>query len=129
MKPRLLLMLLAMLALCIVLPRGAAAAEEEVPGQIAMEELATRLNLTEEQRAQIAPALEQRNTRLKAMAGEVNADSSRREKLKALRQARSIQKEFVGKVSPVLTREQAAEWEKFRDEARDRLKERRSSQD
>ncbi len=128
MKPRLFLMLLAMLALCIVLPRGAAAAEE-APAQIAMEELATRLNLTAEQQAQIAPALEQRNARLKAMAGEVNADSSRREKLKALREARSIQKEFVGKVSPVLTKEQAAEWEKFRDEARDRLKERRSSQD
>jgi hypothetical protein len=127
-KPRLFLMLLAMLALCIVLPRGAVAAEE-APAQIAMEELATRLNLTAEQQAQIAPALEQRNTRLKAMAGEINADSSRREKLKALRQARSIQKEFVGKVSPVLTKEQAAEWEKFRDEARDRLKERRSSQD
>jgi hypothetical protein len=120
MQPRLFLLLFATLAVCIVLPPRISAAEAQ--REIAMEELASRLKLTTEQQAQIAPALEQRNSGLAAIAGRVGPEASAREKVKALREARSIQQEFVGKVSPLLTREQAAEWEKLRAENRERLK-------
>ncbi len=121
--------LLATLFLCTALPPIAAAAADEVPAQMAMEELSSRLNLTADQQTRIAPALEERNSRLKALSGELGSDGSRRQKLKALREARSIQQNFVGKVSPMLTKEQKVEWDELRDETRDKLKERRKSQE
>jgi hypothetical protein len=122
MHPRQFPVFFAMLALCVAMAAPVVAAE--APGQVAMEELATRLNLSAEQQAQIAPALEQRNSRLKAIADQTGADARAREKVRALREARAVQKEFVGKVTPLLTKEQAAEWEKLRAETRERVKER-----
>jgi hypothetical protein len=114
-----------MLALCAAV----AAVADEAPATVAMEELAMRLNLSAGQQAQIAPALEERNSRLRALRGEFDVGASRRQKLRALREARSIQQDFVGKVSPVLTSGQKAEWDKLRDEMREKLRERRDGRD
>lgn len=101
-----------------------AADSDETHTEMAMDELASRLDLTAEQQARIAPALEERNRKLKALAANRNPDAARREKLKSAREARAIQQEFVGKVEPVLTKEQKAQWARMREEARDRMRDR-----
>jgi hypothetical protein len=121
---------LALLTLCLLLATATAvpaAAAEEAPGALALEQLVTRLELTADQQTQIAPLLQQRNDRLRALTTDLDADSPRSQKRKALREARSVQQEFVSKVSPLLTSGQQAEWEKLREEMRDKLKERRQA--
>lgn len=124
MRPRPFLATLALLALAS-LPAPAADSRGELPGQIAMEEMAARLELTADQQARIAPALQTRNEGLKALAGRLAADAPRREKLKLVREGRSIQQDFVAAVTPVLTEEQNGEWKKMREETREQLAERR----
>jgi Skp family chaperone for outer membrane proteins len=126
MKPIALAFITLFLVLVTGTPALAAAAEDPV-GAVALEELVTRLELTAEQQARIAPLLQQRNDRLRALATDLDADSPRRQKLKTLREARSIQQEFVSKVSPLLTSGQQAEWEALREEMREKLKERRQA--
>lgn len=125
MTPRPFLAILAVLALAGSLPAAAADARGELPGQIVMEEMAARLDLTADQQARIAPALQTRNEGLKALAGRLDADAPRREKLKLVREGRSIQQDFVAAVTPVLTQEQNAEWKKMREDTREQLAERR----
>lgn len=125
MTPRPFLVILAVLALAGSLPAAAADARGELPGQIVMEEMAARLDLTADQQARIAPALQTRNEGLKALAGRLEADAPRREKLKLVREGRSIQQVFVAAVTPVLTQEQNAEWKKMREDTREQLAERR----
>lgn len=113
-------------ALLVLCGSGSANAAEFMTGQsapIAMEELAARLDLDASQQARIAPALQERNERLEALTGKAGA--SRREKLQVLREARTIQQDFISKVSPVLTKEQNAEWSQLRDETREQFSERR----
>src|SRR5687768_617561 len=110
MNTRAVVSLPTMLILAFALPAIAATSADE----LLLEEMTTRLKLTEAQQTQIAPPLEQRNKRLKALRSDLSENASQRQKLKALRQARSIQQDFVGKVSPVLTKEQKAEWEEMR---------------
>jgi predicted outer membrane protein len=131
MKVRFSTALLAAIMLGFVGPAPAAEASESPPAQIAMEQLSTRLNLTPEQQEAIAPALERRNSRLRELGATFDGpEASRRQRLKALREARSIQQAFVREVSPMLSQEQQTEWEKLREEmrdgARERLQERRS---
>jgi hypothetical protein len=123
MKLRTALSLFALSIVALGSPAIAATSADE----ILLDEMTTRLNLTEAQQAQIAPPLERRNKQLKSLRGDLSENASRRQKLKALRQARSIQQEFVGKVSPVLTKDQKAEWEMMREEMRDKASELRQS--
>ncbi|MFO7325365.1 MAG: hypothetical protein DIU62_006595 [Pseudomonadota bacterium] len=124
--------LLSLLSLLLLFAGGMAAPAQAAPAaegddefsEIALEELAKRLDLTEEQQARIAPALQERNRRLQALSGKLDRGGSRREKLKVAREARDIQQEFIGKVNPVLTSGQKAEWERMRAEMRDKARER-----
>jgi transcriptional regulator with XRE-family HTH domain len=111
-------------------PGFAAPAPEdgESHAEIALTELAKRLNLTPEQQARIEPALQERNSRLRTVAGRLSPNASRRERLRAAREMRDIQQEFVAKVTPVLTSEQKSEWERMRSEMRDKARERARSQ-
>lgn len=118
---------LSVFALLVLLTCGSPAIAASAAGDVLMEEMATRLQLTDAQKAEIAPPLEQRNNQLKALRDSLPEDASRRQRLKALREARSIQQEFVGKVSPVLTKEQKSEWDKMREEMRDKASELRQS--
>lgn len=125
MKHRTLGALAAMLVVFGSVPATAADSADSMPAPIVMEDLAARLDLTADQQARIAPALQKRNEGLKALAGDLDGEASRRQKLKAAREGRAIQQEFVGKVTPVLTKEQQATWEKMRHETRAQLSERR----
>lgn len=120
MKTRLWIGLAAVVTLAGLPARGGELAEKVSPAVI-MEELSTRLSLTPEQQALIGPLLEERNRSIQTLVEGLDATSSRREQLQALRQARSIQEEFVSQVTPALTPEQAAEWKKLREEAQDKL--------
>jgi hypothetical protein len=95
-----------------------------------IDELRTRLALTPGQEAQIAPLLQARNEKLKALRDSSNPGASRREKVGLLREARRIQKDFVEQVEPLLSKEQKKEWDAIREEmqgtAKEKLRERRS---
>lgn len=113
-----------LLALCLLVCSVSAVAAAP-PEQLLMGEMASRLALTETQQAQIGPALERRNARLLALREDLGEGAPRRQRMKALREARSIQQEFVSEVSPLLTSEQKAQWEELREEMRDKARERR----
>lgn len=122
MGSRHLVVIAALLALAASPASGGELAEKVSP-EVLLAELSGRLSLTPDQQAHIAPLLRQRNDRILALVEGLDAGASRRAQLKTLRQARSIQQEFVSQVTPVLTPEQGAEWEKLREETRDRLEE------
>lgn len=100
-------------------PARAATETQREGMQLRMEELRSRLNLTSEQEAALAPLVQERNTRLQALRGSGDGEPSRRERRALLSQARTIQEEFIGKVQPLLSKEQMEEWEKIRAEMRD----------
>jgi hypothetical protein len=86
---------------------------------VKIQELRDRLALTLEQEQKLAPILEQRNEKLKALWAQRDPDSSRREKRALLGQAKEIQEDFTRQIKPILSAEQMREWEAFRKEARD----------
>jgi hypothetical protein len=93
--------------------------------QVKIEELRERLALTPEQEAKIAPLVQERNEKLKALRGSLGEQPSRRERFGMLREAKGIQEAFVEQVDPLLTKEQKKEWEVIRKEMREAAKERR----
>lgn len=97
----------------------------EVPAaQMNLDELKARLNLTPEQQAQIVPLAEARRAKLEGMRSKLDSASSRRDKRAVLQEAKAVQDEFTSKVEPLLTAEQKTEWQKMREEARSKMKER-----
>jgi hypothetical protein len=99
-----------------------AAAPSQQPLNI--EELRSRLNLTPEQQAKIAPLAEQRRAKLQDIQSKLSSASSRRDKLGLMKEAKQVQDEFVGDVEPLLTADQQAEWQKIREEVRAQMRER-----
>lgn len=97
--------------------------------EMRLEEFKQRLALTPEQESRLAPLIEARNARLRELRASKGSDTSRRARISTLKQARQIQEEFNAQVTPILTPEQQAEWQKIREEvkaaARERLRERR----
>jgi hypothetical protein len=101
-----------------------APAAEDPQAEVMIDELANRLKLTDEQRARIAPALEERNDRMRELLAQREAAASRRQRIALAREARDIQQDFVGRVNPVLTSEQQVDWKRLREEMRAKLKDR-----
>jgi hypothetical protein len=101
-----------------------ASAAEDPRSEVLIDELASRLNLTDEQRTRIAPALEQRNERMRDLLARRDSSARPRQRIALAREAKGIQDDFVNRVNPVLTKEQQAEWKRLREEMRGRLKER-----
>jgi hypothetical protein len=89
-----------------------------------IEELKERLELTPEQETRLAPIIEARNAKLRELRSSAGGDTSRRARMAALKQARKIQADFSAQIAPILTKEQQAEWEEIREEARAAAKER-----
>lgn len=100
-------------------PARAATDTQKDAMQLRIEELRSRLNLTSEQEAALGPLVQGRNARLQALRGSSDGEPSRRERRALVRQARTIQEEFIGKAEPLLSKEQMREWEKIRAEMRD----------
>ncbi|MBX5461416.1 MAG: hypothetical protein IRZ28_10045 [Steroidobacteraceae bacterium] len=128
MRRRVLLMLLVATG-CIAggahLARAAeASGTQREAMQMKLEELRERLALTPEQEAKIAPLVQARNEKLKALRSTSSPSASRREKRQQLQKVRAIQQEFVSQVEPLLTSEQKKEWEKIRSEMRESARER-----
>ena len=92
--------------------------------QVNIEELRERLALTPEQQAQIAPLAEERRTKMEGIRTRLASASSRQDKRSALKDAKAIQDDFAGKVEPLLTPAQQAEWKKMREEMRAQMKQR-----
>lgn len=103
------------------------AATPAASGEMTMEQLTTRLNLTPEQQAKISPYVETRRSKMQDVHSKLSANASRRDKRAALQAAKKTQDEFVRNVEPLLTAEQQAEWTKLRAEARAHMKERLSN--
>jgi hypothetical protein len=99
--------------------------EQREAMQLKFEELRERLALTPEQEAKIAPLVQARNEKLKALRGSSGSEPSRRERLAMLKEARSIQQDFVERVEPMLTAEQKKEWAAIREEMKEAAKARR----
>jgi hypothetical protein len=92
--------------------------------QLNIEDLRARLNLSAEQQAQIQPLVEQRKAKMEEIRTRLSAATSRRDKRAVLQDAKGVQDDFNNTVTPLLTKEQQAEWTKIRAEVRDHMKER-----
>ena len=107
-----------------MLPPVAAAEVPARAAQVNIDELRARLALTPEQQAQIAPLAEDRRTKMEGIRTRLASASSRQDKRSVLKDAKAIQDDFAGKVEPLLTPAQQAEWKKMREEMRAQMKQR-----
>jgi hypothetical protein len=80
-----------------------------------------RLKLTPDQQTKIKPLFEARNDKIKAIVTRYSGDTSRSARMGALREAKSTQDAFSGKLKPLLTSDQQAEFEAMRAEGRARF--------
>lgn len=92
--------------------------------QAAVEEARVRLKLTPDQEAQLKALRQKRNDALKAIRDRYAGDDSRRARRAMFREAEPVIDNYQARVRTVLNDSQYAEWERMREEARDRLKER-----
>ena len=90
--------------------------------QLLMQDTIARLKLTPEQQSRLKPLFEDRNQKLRALRDKYDAKSGRRNGRAMFREARQVQEDYEKKVLPILDATQAAEWQKMRQEARDRFK-------
>lgn len=72
----------------------------------------------------IAPLVQERNEKFKALRARSDPNASRSEKRVLLQEARGIQDDYVARVEPLLTQEQKKEWEAIRKETRKEIAER-----
>lgn len=117
------------LAVLVAAPSSAAEAEpskeqRQQAAELKIEELKERLKLTPEQEQRLAPLVQDRNAKLKALRERSGDAPSRRERRAMLKEARGIQENFIEQVEPVLTKEQFKEWEAIRTELRETARER-----
>ena len=117
------------LALLVGAPSSAAEAEpskeqRQQAAELKIEELKERLKLTPEQEQRLAPLVQDRNAKLKALRERSGEAPSRRERRAMLKEARGIQENFIEQVEPILTKEQLKEWEAIRAELRETARER-----
>lgn len=117
------------LAVLVAAPSSAAEAEpskeqRQQAAELKIEELKERLKLTPEQEQRLAPLVQDRNAKLKALRERSGDAPSRRERRAMLKEARGIQENFIEQVEPVLTKEQLKEWEAIRTELRETARER-----
>ncbi len=89
------------------------------PGE-RLQELSAKLNLTEEQKAQIKPILEEQAPKMKAIRDDSSLD--RRGKMQKAMEVRS---ETDSKIRPILTKEQQDILDAEREKMRENMKKRR----
>lgn len=90
--------------------------------QAAFEEARARLKLTPEQEMQIKTLMQRRNEALKAIRDKYAGEDSRRARRAMFKEAQPVVENYLARVRTILDDAQYAEWEKIRDEARERLK-------
>ena len=117
----------ALILLLLALPATSTLADETPAApdlQARLAELKSRLNLSEEQQAQLKPLLEQYAANLKSIRGQYPAEPSRKDKRAMAQALRGEQSRFKEQVGGVLTPEQMAEWQTMHKEKREQAKER-----
>ena len=125
MQPRKPFALILLMTLLCGTAQLAAADDAPAPApQLNIEDLRARLNLSPEQQAQIQPLVEQRKAKMEGIRTRLSAATSRRDKRAVLQQAKAVQDDFNNAVTPLLSKEQQAEWTKIRAEVHDRMKDR-----
>ena len=88
-----------------------------------MEKAAERLKLSDEQRQQLRPLVEEHVAKAKAIRDKYPAEVPREQKRQMSEEMHAVREEYDGKVRAVLTEEQRVEWDKMRAEHRDRMRE------
>ena len=84
---------------------------------------AERLKLSEEQKQQLRPVVEEHVAKANAIRDKYPPESSRKQKRQMFEEMRAVREDYDGKVRAVLTEEQRQEWEKMRSERHDRMRE------
>jgi hypothetical protein len=111
-------------SLLVFLALSVSGQETPAPGA-RLEQLQQRLNLSEDQLSKIRPILIDEAVKLQAVRAKYDGQTSRRSRLQMLREVRSVQQNLEKRVTPILTKQQQAEWKKIREERRDQLREQR----
>ncbi|MEI9814081.1 MAG: hypothetical protein WDO18_16200 [Acidobacteriota bacterium] len=90
-----------------------------------LEQLQQRLQLTEDQRNQIRPILQDEAAKLRGIRDKYAGQDSRRSRLRLARELQGVQKDIDKKIKPILTKQQHEEWTKIREERRQQVRERK----
>jgi Spy/CpxP family protein refolding chaperone len=90
-----------------------------------MQQAAERLKLTDAQKQQLQPIVEEHIAQAKVIRDKYPAEASRERKRQMLEEMHALRKDYDGKVRAVLSEEQQQEWEKMRSERRERMREHR----
>lgn len=106
--------------LCV--PFVYAQSEPPTPGA-RLEQLAQRLQLSQEQQDKIRPILQEEAAKLREIRAKYEGQTSRRARLKMLRELKDVQESMEKRIEPVLTKQQFQEWKKIRQARRDELRE------
>jgi len=85
----------------------------------------TRLHLTSDQEERLRALLQEEAEKLRVVESRYGTDTSLRTRRAKLKEARAVQQDFRARLGGILSPEQMAEWDKMRDEARGRVRERR----
>jgi hypothetical protein len=85
-----------------------------------------RLNLTPDQEAKMRPLLQEQGERLKAIREKYGDKPEGPAKKARMDELRAAKRDLRDKLGVILSKEQLAEWDTMKDEAVDRIKEKRS---
>ena len=102
-------------------PEGDPAARIEEHMQIAAE----RLKLSDAQKQQLRPLVDEHVARVKAIRERYPAGKTPGQKKQMFEEMRAVRDEYDGHVRAMLSEEQQREWEKMRSERRDRMRDHR----
>ena len=88
-----------------------------------MQMAAERLKLSDAQKQQLRPLIDEHVAKVKAIRDKYPAEIPRDQKRQMFEEMHAVRADYDTKVRAVLTEEQQQEWEKMRSERRDRMRE------
>jgi protein CpxP len=88
-----------------------------------MQMAAERLQLSDAQKQQLRPLVEEHVAKVKAIRGKYPPEMPREQKRQMYEEMHAVREDYDAEVKAVLTEEQQQEWEKMRSERRDRMRE------
>ena len=88
-----------------------------------MQMAAERLKLSDAQKQQLQPVIEEHVAQVKAIRDKYPPETPREQKRQMYDEMKAVREDYDAKVKAVLTEEQQQEWEKMRSERRDRMRE------
>jgi Spy/CpxP family protein refolding chaperone len=114
-------------ASALALPAFAAHASPPGPDperiQARMQEAAERLQLSDAQKQQLKPIVEEHVAQVRALRDKYPPETSRDDRRAMHQEMRGVRDAYEARVRAILTPQQQQEWERMRAEARDRMRE------